>query len=51
MDNIGRLGKFNFSLYLAPDGRYGGAGLDGTVNGLIGEVYNGVVNLNRLIDC
>ncbi|KPM11534.1 excitatory amino acid transporter-like protein 2 [Sarcoptes scabiei] len=41
MDNIGRLGKFNFSLYLAPDGRYGGAGLDGTVNGLIGEVYNG----------
>lgn len=34
--------KFQYEFYLSPDGKYGGTNPDGSLSGVIGEVFKGV---------
>jgi len=36
--------EFEFEFYYAPDGNYGSINGGGRINGMIGELYNGVSN-------
>jgi hypothetical protein len=36
--------EYEFEFYYAPDGHYGSISDGGRINGMIGEVYNGVSN-------
>jgi hypothetical protein len=36
--------EYEFEFYYAPDGHYGSISEGGRINGMIGEVYNGVSN-------
>lgn len=46
MNELSRILKFTYEMYPAPDGFYGTVTENGTWNGMIGEILNGVMVIN-----